>query len=178
MIHTGCGSPVEECGCCPCIPCPDHPHAVTLDDLSGPERARLRHAVMDQGPGIYQSPLGGGSYDGVGRYLTEGGRLLPDRPWRAVWRCVVALIEAEPALRAVLDGPAPTMADRERRNAERVAQSEACLVKALAAYRRSQYDTAIGHVDNAELAAPDHSPGRRSYDELRAVIRDAAASAG
>ncbi len=149
-----------------------------LDDLTDVERAILRHAVADRGPGIFHNPLIGGSPDAVGRYLTEGGDLLPRFHWVAVWRCIVQLLTREPEL---LGSRALTRVEIDRQKAERVAVAEALLSDALGCFTAGQYDEVLTLVDRAEVAAPALHPSGRTYAELRAFVvekRDAAVVAG
>lgn len=142
-----------------------------LDELTERERALLRHAVEDHGPGIWHSPLTGGSRDAVGRYLAEGGKLLPEHDWQLVWRCVVQLLDREPDL---VTGQPPTHSELADRRAERALQADALLVEALHAFRANRWDAALTLVDRAELAAPSHHPKGRTYDDIRSFVRRSA----
>ncbi len=149
-----------------------------LDYLTAVERQILRHAIADDGRGIFASPLIGGSHDAVGRYLTEGGTLLPSHDWRTVWRCVVQLLEREPDLKALLESGAPTRADVAAARDLRNRTADAVLVGALAAFKAHDWDLALALVDMAELAAPLHRPSNRTYADMRGyVARERAAQA-
>ncbi len=141
---------------------------LNLDDLTLVEQAILRHAVEDHGPGIYANPLIGGSHQAVGRYLTEGGKLLPAHDWRDVWGCVTQLLEREPQ---VVTGPVPTQAELAERRDGRNRVADALLAAALEAFQQGRWSAAIELVDRAELVAPEYHPSGRSYEELRGFVR-------
>lgn len=141
-----------------------------LDYLTRVERQILRHAIEDTGRGIYASPLIGGSHEGVGRYLTEGGTLLPSHDWRSVWRSIVQLLEREPDLKALLESGAPTHAEVDATRDLRNRTADAVLVGALAAFKAHDWDLALALVDMAEMAAPLHRPSNRTYADLRSYV--------
>ncbi len=138
-----------------------------LDFMTEVERTILRHAIADTGRGIYASPLIGRSHDNVGRYLTEGGDLLPSHDWRSVWTAVVQLLGREPNL---LDGRAPTQAELAATRAERKERAEALLVDAKKAFDAADWAGALALVDQAELAAPLHRPSHRTYADVRGFV--------
>lgn len=138
-----------------------------LDTLSDVERVILRYAVLDNGRRIYTSMLGGKSVSNVGRYLTEGGELLPQRAWTFVWRCIVQLIGCEPHL---LEGEPPTQRDLGRLRRLREESADLCLEDALRQFRAGDWDKALGAIDKAELVAPLYTPRGRTYDDLRGFV--------
>ncbi len=141
---------------------------VELDGLTDVERVILRYAVLDNGRRIYTSMLGGKSVSNVGRYLTEGGELLPERPWTFVWRCIVQLIEREPHL---LEGTPPTQRELAKLRRLREESADLCLEDALRQFRAGDWRRALAAIDRAELVAPLYSPRGRTYDDMRGFVR-------
>lgn len=139
-----------------------------LDTLDPVEVVRLRHAIEDDGVGIYQAPFVGNSISDVGRYLTEGGRLLPHRDWRMVWECVSELCRREPFL---LDSQPPTQAQLAARQELRRRQANVLLDTALAAVDAGRGDDGLKLVDKAELTSPDCPMPGRDYDDIRKYLR-------
>ncbi len=135
-----------------------------LDTLGPVEVQRLRHAIEDDGVGIYQAPFVGNSVSDVGRYLTEGGRLLPHRNWREVWECVAELCRREPHL---LDGRPPTQNQLTERRDLRRRQVDALLDAVLVAIDAGRGDDGLALIDKAELTSPDCPMPGRDYDDIR-----------
>ncbi len=150
-----------------CVSCSRMEALVIFSDLTPVEQATVRHTVTDKGPGIWNSPFIGASFDAVGRYLTEGGTLLPARDWRHVWECITDLLTHEPNL---VTGPPPTQEDLAARQNERNHRAEQLLADALAALRTGDYERAHAFIAQAELAAPQYQPRGRTYATLRGFV--------
>ena len=146
---------------------PDAPAGGKLAELSPVDRAALGNAVEDQGPGIFQSPMTGGSFNDVGRYVSEGPAMRPlvdkygaDTVWRAV----------EEHARANPDVLARTPGEVKERQAERAAGAGERATAAAAATKAGDYSQARAEIDAGEAIDPTHRDNFRSWDEMRAIV--------
>lgn len=139
-----------------------------LADMSPEDQQRIRNAVADRGPGIYASPMVGGSKSDVGRYLAEGelGKQLADRhDWRKVWQAVSQVIDEDPE--ALKRSPAKVKADTEARTAK----ADEIAGRANAAVKAGDMARAADLLDEAAAIDPDHVAFGRRLAEVRDLIR-------
>ncbi|MEU3452248.1 hypothetical protein ABZ671_01195 [Micromonospora sp. NPDC006766] len=147
--------------------------ASTLAGMSPEDQQRVRNAVADTGPGIFASPLIGGSRSDVARYLAEGelGRRLADRhDWRVVWKAVAQVIDEDPAV--VERSPEQAKADAEARTV----RVDGIVDEAQQALQAGDLVQVAALLDEAWAVDPDHRipgvGGVRSLGVRLSVVRD------
>ncbi|MCX5066709.1 hypothetical protein OOJ91_12545 [Micromonospora lupini] len=150
-------------------PAPDR----RLHLMTGEDQQRVRNAVADRGPGIFASPLGGGSRANVARYLAEGelGKQLADRhSWRTVWKAVAEVIDQDPTV--IERSPQQAAADAQARTA----RVDAIVDEAQRALRADDLVQVARLLNEAMALDPDHRlpgvGGSRALGHRLAGIRD------
>ncbi|WBB94133.1 hypothetical protein [Verrucosispora sp. WMMC514] len=144
-----------------------------LGGISSEDQQRIRNAVADRGPGIFHSPMVGGSRDSVARYLAEGelGGLLADRyDWQTVKAAVAEAIDEDPTV----IGRSPEQAKVDA--AARTAQVDRMVGEAEQALRAGDLAQVAARLDAAWSVDPDHRipgvGGARSLGVRLADVRD------
>lgn len=138
-----------------------------LGEMSPVDRAELGVHVEDAGPGIFQSPLVGGSFSSVGRYVGESSttRALvdkygPDTVWGA----------AEQWARAHPEVMARTHLEVKARIEARRVEAEARFQDAVTASQAGDFPAAYAAIDAGELVDPTHKVNFRGWDDARAIL--------
>lgn len=155
----------------------------TLATMTPADQQRVLLAVTDRGPGIYHSPLVGGSADNVARYIAEGrdltGALEGDHDWRAIAAAISETITAHPHL--IERTPAQAKADADTR----LVRLDQLADQASAAFNAGDIAGALTLIDQLLALDPDHrlvggaagrAMGRRVAD-LRPIVSEQLASA-
>lgn len=148
-----------------------------LGSMSAEDQQRIRNAVADRGPEIFNSPMVGGSRSDVARYLAEGqlGKDLSGRhDWREVLAAARQVIDENPAL--VERSPQTAKFDAEARTA----RIDGIVDQAQQALKANDLARVAALLDEAHAIDPDHrlpgvggsrSLGRR-LSEIREAIRE------
>lgn len=144
------------------------PAGSRLAELSRADRSRVAAAVADLGPGIWQSPLCGGSIDNVGRYVAEA-RLadhMRDRySFAVLWGAAAECARACPDV--LSRPPHEVRAATVERGARACAHERA----AVAAFNAGDYITARAELDLGEIVEPDFRNARlRTWGEMREIV--------
>jgi hypothetical protein len=148
------------------------PGAAALEGMTPVDRAHLANRVEDSGPGIFQSPLNGGSHSDVGRYVAEAGdsKALTDKYGTgAVWAA------AEQHARANPDVLTRSPEQVKARQAERAQLADGHASAAAAAAKAGDYGKARDELAAGELVDPTHRQNFRSWDDMRDLVDKAEA---
>lgn len=135
------------------------------------EQAQIRQAAEDHAGRYVGGPLGLGREDAA-RYVAEGhlGGLCDRHGLAAVWQAVADFIDQHPRVLERLSD-----AELGQRQAARSARAAELSRQAAAAFRAGDADRALALIDEGEQACPGYRAGLRSWDDLRARVRAAAA---
>lgn len=141
--------------------------------MTSEDQQRVRNAVADKGPGIFASPMVGGSRSNVARYLAEGelGALLADRhSWRTVQKAAAEVIDHDPAV--IEQSPQQAAVDAQARTA----RVDAIVDHAQQALRADDLVRVARLLDEAMALDPDHrlpgAGGSRALGHRLSDIRD------
>lgn len=142
--------------------------------MTAEDQQRVRNAVADRGPGVFASPLVGGSRSNVARYLAEGGlgALLAGRhSWRTVWKAAEEVIDQDPTV--MERTPQQAAADAQARTA----QVDAIVDDAQQTLQAGDLARVAELLDQAMAVDPDHRlpgvGGSRALGRRLSEIRDA-----
>lgn len=158
------GQPTPSATGTPAAAVPAGPKLATMTAV---DQAALGVAVEDAGPGIFQSPLAGGSFSDVGRYVGEGPAVRPlvDKYGAdTVWGAAEEWARANPGVLA------RTPDEVNARRAERARLAGERSTAAAAAMKAGDYDLARTELDAGEALDPTHRENLRSWDEMRAIV--------
>lgn len=138
-----------------------------LGEMSPVDRAALAVHVEDAGPGIFQSPLVGGSFSSVGRYVGEGrdsNDLVEKYGSSTVWGAAEQWARAHPEVMA------RTFTEVAERKKARTAEAEARFQDAVTASEAGDFPGAFAAIDAGELVDPTHKVNFRGWDDARAIL--------
>lgn len=138
-----------------------------LGEMSPRDRAELAVHVEDAGPGIFQSPLVGGSFSSVGRYVGEGrdAKDLVDKYGAStVWGAAEQWARTHPEVMA------RTHLEVKARIEARRVEAEARFQDAVTASKAGDFPAAYAAVDAGELVDPTHKVNFRGWDDARAIL--------